>query len=298
MPAPQIKTKPKKPAPPTPPKPVVKVAGKEALTVKRVPKDFKIVDWDRAGKKVILYGDSGMGKTTLAMLLDNPVFIGTDDGGGVMRHPVTGKKLKTIEGVSDFNDIRDALHSDIFDPYKDIVIDTITEVQRWAVAHMLENIPRSKQEGGGKAVGIKDYYWYAGYTHLYEVMELLVCDLNKWVHKDKNIILLAQSNVAKMNNTGGMDYLQAAPDLYHGKNDSVLNLITQWSDHIFRIDRTNLTVDSKTKKATAVDERAVYVHGKVEFMAKSRTISQDYPCVEFKDKTDDSIWRLLFDGGE
>ena len=165
MSAPQVKNKPKKPAPPKPLKPVVKVAGKEALTVKRVPKDFKIVDWDRAGKKVILYGDSGMGKTTLAMLLADPVFIGTDDGGGVMRHPVTGKKLKVVEGVEDFYDVRDALHSDIFDAHDSIVIDTITEVQRWAVPYTCETTHKCKQEGGGVAAHIEDYGWHKGYRH-------------------------------------------------------------------------------------------------------------------------------------
>ena len=294
MPAPVVNKKPAVPKPP-PPKPPT-VHGKKAHTVSRVPKDFKIVDWDRSGKKVILYGDSGMGKTTLAMLLDNPVFIGTDDGGGVMRHPVTGEKIKVVEGIEDFYDVRDALHSNIFDSHETIVVDTITEVQRWAVPYTCENTHKSKTEGGGVAEHIEDYGWHKGYRHWFETMELLLTDLSAWVRKDKNIVLIAQSNAAKINNDGGSDYLKAAPDLYHDKSHSILNLVCQWSDHIFRINYTNLVVD-KTKKATSNDQRAVYIHGRAEFMAKSRTIGPEYPCVEFKDKTDDSIWRLLF-GGE
>ena len=294
MSAPQVKTKPKKPAPPKPPKPVVKVAGKEALTVKRVPKDFKIVDWDRAGKKVILYGDSGMGKTTLGMLLGNPAFIGTDDGGGIMRHPVTGAKLKVVSNIEDFFDVRDALASNVFDPYDEIVIDTITEVERWSIPYILATVKKSKQDGGGDAKHLEDYGWHKGYRHRFEAMELLLSDLNRWVHKGKTVVLLAQSNAAKINNDGGTDYLKAAPDLYHAKSESILNLVSQWADHVFRINHTNLVVNKS--KVSSNEQRAVYIHGRVEFMAKSRTISQDYPCVEFKDKTDDSIWRLLFDG--
>jgi len=288
MPAPEIKTIPKvsKPVP----KPPVKVAGKTALTVKtaRVKKNFQIVDWNRAGKKVMVYGSSGLGKTTLAMLLDNPVFIGTDDGGGVMRHPVTGEKLKVVEGVEDYQDVRDVLQSDVLDPYDDIVIDTITEVQRWMVPYMLVNI---KKQGGGNAVNLEDYGFHKGYRHWFETMELLLSDLNQWVRKGKNVVLLAQSTGIRMTNEGGEDFKVAGPDLYHDDKHSILNLVTQWCDHIFRIHYTNIVVDKK--KVSSNNQRAVYIHPRAEFIAKSRTIPEDYPCVEFKDKTDDSIWRLL-----
>ena len=289
MPAPTVKTSPKKPAPPKPPKPVVKVAGKVALTVNRVPKDFKIVDWDRAGTKVMLYGGSGMGKTTLAMLLNDPVFIGTDDGGGIMRHPVTGEKLKVVEGVEDYQDVRDVIHSGVLDAHNDIVIDTMTEVQRWMVPYMLTNI---KKQGGGNAVNLEDYGFHKGYRHWFETVELFLSDLNPLVRKGKNIILLAQSTGHKMTNESGEDYKIAGPDLYHDDKHSILNLVKSWCDHVFRINYTNIAVDKK--KVSTNDQRAVYIHPRIEFIAKSRTISQDYPCVEFKDKTDDSIWRLLF----
>ena len=289
MGVPQVKTKPKKPAPPKPPKPVVKVAGREALTVKRVPKDFKIVDWNRAGTKVMLYGGSGMGKTTLAMLLNDPVFIGTDDGGGIMRHPVTGAKLKVVEGVEDYQDVHDVIHSGILDLHNDIVIDTITEVQRWMVPYMLANI---KKQGGGNAINLEDYGFHKGYRHWFETMELFLSDLNALVRKGKNVILLAQSTGIKMTNESGEDYKIAGPDLYHDDKHSILNLVKSWCDHVFRINYTDIAVDGKKVKGGI--KRAVYIHPRIEFIAKSRTISQDYPCVEFKDKKDDSLWRLLF----
>jgi hypothetical protein len=288
MGAPQVKNKPQKPVPPKPPKPVVKVAGKEALTIRRVPKDFRIVDWDRAGKKVMAYAGSGMGKTTLAMLLNKPVFVGTDDGGGIMRHPVTGERIKAVEGVEDYQDVCDVLQTDVFEPYDEIVVDTITEVQRWMVPWMLKNI---KKQGGGYAVNLEDYGFHKGYRHWFETMELLLNSFNRWVHKGKTIVLLAQSTGHRMTNESGEDYKIAGPDLYHDDKHSILNLVKSWCDHVFRINYTNISVDKK--KVSTNDERAVYIHPRIEFIAKSRTIPQDYPCVEFKDKTDDSIWRLL-----
>jgi len=290
MPPPVVKQEIKKPTPPRPkPKPPT-VHGKPAHTIARVPKNFNIIDWDRAGSKVMVYGGSGLGKTTLAMLLNGPAFIGTDDGGGIMRHPVTGKKLRVVNGIEDYQDVRDCLHSDVFDGCGDIVVDTITEVQRWMVPFMLGSV---KKQGGGDAVNLEDYGFHKGYRHWFETMEILLNDLNTWVRKGKNVILLAQATGTKMTNESGEDYKMATPDLYHDDKHSILNLVMQWCDHVFRINHTNLVV-SKTKKATSNDQRAVYIHGRAEFMAKSRTIGPEYPCVEFKDKTDDSIWRLLF----
>jgi len=288
MPPPTVTKKPSVPKPP-PPKPPT-VHGKTAHTVSRVPKDFSIVDWDRAGSKSMVYGVDGMGKTTLAMLLNDPVFIGVDNGGGIMRHPVTGKKLKAVNNIEDYQDIRDALHSNVFDGHSDIVIDTITDVARWQVPWLLGNV---KKEKGAIAVNLEDYGWHKGYRHWFEAMELLLNDLNYWVHRGKNVVLLAQSTGTRMTNEQGEDYKKVTPDLYHDDKHSILNLVMQWCDNIFRINYTNLVVN-KTKKVTSNDERAVYIHGRAEFAAKSKTIGPEYPCVEFKDKTDDSIWRLLF----
>jgi hypothetical protein len=269
----------------------VKVAGKTALTVKaqRVKKNFQIVDASRAGTKTMIYGGSGMGKTTLAMLLDNPVFIPTDDGVGIMSHPVTGEKLKVVDGVVDYQDVRDVIPSGVLDPYSDIVVDTITEVQRWMVPHMLENI---KKQGGGTAVNLEDYGYHKGYRHWFETMELFLSDLNQLVRKGKNVVLLAQSTGIKITNESGEDFKVAGPDLYHDDKHSIMNLVKSWCDHVFRINYTNLTVDKK--KATGGTKRAVYIHPRAEFIAKSRTIPMEYDCVEFNDPTDDSIWRLLF----
>jgi hypothetical protein len=158
---------------------------------------------------------------------------------------------------------------------------------------MLENV---KKQGNGKAENLEDYGFHKGYRHWFETMELLLSDLNRWVRKGKNVILLAQETGIKMTNEGGEDYKIAGPDLYHDDKHSILNLVKSWCDHVFRINYTNLTVDKK--KAKGASQRAVYIHPRAEFIAKSRTISAiDFPCVEFVDQKDDSIWRLLF-GGE
>ena len=69
-------------------------------------KVFKAVAWTGAGEgiKAMIYGGSGIGKTTLAALLpNNPVFIGVDDGGRLIKHPVTGDDLMHFPGIETFD---------------------------------------------------------------------------------------------------------------------------------------------------------------------------------------------------
>ena len=98
----------------TPPKPPVKPpASKKKLTPpvltapapksSRAIKTFQVKPWSGGdeGEKAILYSDSGMGKTTLSAMSPNSVFIGLDDGGRKIKHPITGEDLNYIPGIDD-----------------------------------------------------------------------------------------------------------------------------------------------------------------------------------------------------
>jgi len=294
MAAPKV-NKPKPNVPPPPPKKGPTVHGKAALIPKHIPKQFTIGNLSRKGKKIILYSDSGMGKSTLGMLLDNPAFIAIDDGVYLMTHPVTGEKVQGPQGVETYQDVRDVFQSDILDPFDNIVIDTITDVQHAAIPWILMNNP--KEGGKEKAENLEDYGWHKGYRHWYEAMEGLIFDLNRWLRKGKNIILLAQSTGIKMSSEYGDDYKKVGPDLYHEDKWSIYKLFTRWVDYILRINYTDMTVNDKKKRATGGSQRAVYLKPTVQYEAKSRIDYGDaYECVSFANKTDDSIWRLILDG--
>lgn len=304
MPAPEIAVKPKKnmppPKPPKRPKTGPKVHGKAATTVPtRVAKQFTIKPWsaEGEGEKIIVYGASGMGKTTLAALLEKPVFLGADDGGRKIKHPVTGEDLMHPPELEDFQDVRDILQGTTLDDYgcTDIVFDTLTEIERWAVPFILSTIKKDK---GGLAMHLEDYGWHKGYRHWYEAMELLINDCDRHVRAGRNIIFLCQETGHKISNAEGEDYLKVGPDLHHDNSFSILNYVVSWVDHIFQIAYTNIIVESK--KANSTNERAIFLQPTASRFAKSRTIGSEWTSVEFKDKTDDGIWRLLKDptGGE
>ncbi len=292
---PQVPTGAKKPPPPPPPRGGVPAAVAKKVRKRKV---FHGEEWDSEGQgiKIILYADSGLGKTTLASMLPTPRFIGTDDGGRMIKHPVTGANLNHVPGVETFNDVRDAVtQKDLWDDFKTVVIDTTTIVQDWAEQHVLENI---KTEGvNGKYVTrLTDFGWGAGFRHVYDTMHHLLADLDQLVRRGKNVVLVCQLQQSSISNAGGEDFLKDTPKLQnqYGKVcPSVWGLYTEWADHVFRI--SYQTLFAKDKKAVGSTNRVINTHSEVHFIAKSRTIPSRYPVVLFDSPSDDSIWQCVFD---
>ena len=120
------------------PKPLSKPAPK---------KKFKVETYDikNQGERIVVYADSGLGKTTLVSLLNDVVFIDLYGGSDKIKHPVTGKPLKYIPGVETFQDVRDALQSpEIFEDYGTVCIDTTTRLEQLAEPWIFANILASK----------------------------------------------------------------------------------------------------------------------------------------------------------
>jgi hypothetical protein len=201
--------------------------------------------------------------------------------------------LNHIPGVATFEDVRAALQSDVFTNCASIVIDTVTELQEWALRFMYRTI-RGPQ--GTTAANIEDYGYSKGYRHLRDTMHLLLPDFDSWVRRGKNVILLCQAATMK-ERTEGADYLKDGPDLSHNGMGSVRNDYIAWADHVFRINWQSASV-SKERKITPVSGRVIQTQPDASFHAKSRgSRFTDAPVVAFERPDDDSLWTLLF-GGE
>jgi len=260
-------------------------------------KKFEIQPWVGAaeGEKIIEYAITKMGKTTSASMAPEPTFIGADDGGRKMVHPITGKRLNFVPGIDCYGDVRDALHSNVFDSTGTVVVDTITYIEKWAEEYVLETIPKPKSQGGGKANNIHDYGYHEGFKHIQNMMGFLLCDFDRLVRKGVNVLLLAQETTLKWKTSSVEDFLMAGPDLHHSRTASVALPYMSWVDHIFRISYANQIVTKG--KIAPVQERAIQVKADATFFAGSRSLPKEYDIVEFKEPADDSIWRLLFGGG-
>jgi hypothetical protein len=259
-------------------------------------KTFAAEKWSDQGEgeKIGIYADTGMGKTTLASLAPNPVFLGLDDGGRKLRHPKTGELLTRIPGIETFLDVHNVLSQpSVFESFETVVIDTGTILEEWAIPYMLENIPNDK---GVTMKNIIQYGYNKGYRHLYDTMKIILQDCDALVRRGKNIIMIFQEAANRVPNPGGDDFLRAGPRLTSNKEANIEALYCEWMDHVFRIADYGAVV--KDKKILSTGKRAIFVKQEAYFRAKSRTLPLDIECVSFDSPSDDSIWQYVFGGAK
>jgi hypothetical protein len=291
--------------PPKPQAPTPQVQTRPAKT-------FTIANWDGEGEgqKIIPYGPSGIGKTTLCSMAPAPIWIGLDDGGRMVRNPITGEPIKRVPGIETFQDVRDALHQNgLFAEAKTIVVDTGTILELLAIQHVIDTVPHEKQ--GVKIEHLDDYGYGKGFNHLFDVMRLVFQDLDGQVRQGKNVILLCQQCPVVIANAAGGNYLQDGPKLYSPGPDSkqsftVRGFACEWADHVFKIGylqqqvvgaRTETDNRGKVKehagKVIGTTQRAIFtMPSDPSYFAKTRTLTD--PVISFETSADDSLWRILF----
>jgi hypothetical protein len=277
----------------TPPKKPPKKPTDKTPLEKTVPKKiFHIqpASGEAEGEKIIIYSETGLGKSTLASTSPNPVFLALDDGIRKLDDPFTGDKADVVPDVECFQDIRDALHQpSLFDEKDTIVIDTVTVQEDWCVDHVVATVPTDK---GHSVKNIIGYGWGKGWRHVYDHMNLILSDLDPYVRKGKNVILIGQAIASNIPNPGGEDYLRDGPRLHTEKRYNVQNLYCEWADHIMRISYLNSFI--KDKKVRGDTQRAIFVEQELYFMAKSRGSKLQDGCYSFENPQDNTVWQYLF----
>jgi hypothetical protein len=243
------------------------------------------------GKKILIYGESGIGKSTLASMLPNPLIMDLDNGCSELMHPKTGESLigRCIQDVETYADVRGVLQSDVYSGYKSLVIDNATVLETLATQHVIATVPCGKD---CKARNIESFGYGKGYRHLYDDMNLILQDIDVVLRKGINVCMLAQASAKTVANPDGEDYLREGPRLYSGKNNSMEDLYCEWADHLLRIGYQMIMVEDR--KASSTGARAVFCKGQPHFRAKSRTLPIDVEVVSFAEPSDDSIWQFIF----
>jgi len=294
--------------PPPPPRPSVapkvKLPPPPPAQRQHVAKKFAIESWtgQGEGQKTVVYGGSGLGKTTLVTLLqqykDRVVVVGLDDGGRLIRHGKTGDALLHVPGIETFQDVRDFLQSDLLVKGDVVVIDTITKLEELSLPFIFQTI---KGDKGATCDNIEAYGFGKGYRYLLDTFRLVLSDLDALVRRGVDVVLLAQMSNAKIATAEGLDYFQEGPKLCHYNNHSSRLEVIEWADHVLRLALHDTTVVASgpvqkggpTKgKIVGGEVRAIYTEGQAWYMAKSRTLTD--PIVSYEDVLDDTIWSLIY----
>lgn len=276
------------------PRPVAKPPASPKAAA-RPAKTFSIIQSSvsNEGSKILIYGKTGSGKTTLASLAPNVVFLALDDGSRCL-------PVQTVHGLASFDDVRDALHqNNLFPDNATIVLDTVTKLEADMEPWIYANYPL---KGGAKATSMRAYGW-DGPAHLLDGLRLLLSDLDSHVRVGRNVVLLAQTAQIRVPNAEGLDYLEDGPKLQHNNQYSGRTEVCEWCDHVLRIGYQNFEVRADSDKATKGKvtgdlSRAIFSGGAAHYVAKSRPINGKRlpPVISFENEADDSLWQMMFNG--
>ncbi|MEN6425967.1 MAG: ATP-binding protein [Phycisphaerales bacterium] len=233
-------------------------------------------------QRILIYGPGGIGKTSLAALAPNPVFLDIEGGSRELDVP-------RVEGIANFADLRTCIQSNALDRFQTIVIDSATKAEEMAVAHTLEH---TKMADGGKVASIEGYGYGKGYQHVYDTFLHLLSDLDGQIKRGRHVVLIAHECVSDVPNPTGENFIRFEPHLQSPKSGkgSIRNRVVQWCDHVVFI---GYDVAAKDGKGKGVGGRTIYTSELPDHVAKSRKVAIDQP---FKSSTDGSLWAALLGG--
>jgi len=232
-------------------------------------------------QRVVIYGSGGIGKSSLAALAPNPVFIDIESGTREL-------DVRRFDGIETFEDLRALLHSDKLDGFQTIVLDSATKAEELAIAFTLATIPHEK---GHYIQRLEGYGFSKGLGHVYDTYMLLLQDLDRQIRKERNVVLIAHDCINDVPNPVGEDFIRYEPHLQSPKSgkSSIRNRVVQWADHVLFI---GYDVVAKDGKGHGGGTRTIWTTERPDHVAKSRSVAEP---VLFN-LGDDTIWTMLLGG--
>lgn len=261
---------------------------------------FTIKPWDTkgVGERILIYGEGGVGKSTLASLASRPIIIPLSDGAKEIRKP-NGDRIDCVFGIETFQDLRNALvEPSLWENYDTIIIDDFSELEVLAEQHVVDTYPAPKNRS--KVTSLRQF-GFDGMGYLVETMRLILNDLDSLVYQNKNVAGVAHSHLVKIASAEGFDYVQGGPKLAHNSQYSVRDTVYNWMDCVVQIDFAGkiVTRDEKEKsgKIEASDERIIFTQKSAQYLRKSRQLKSTGKAlpseIAFTSPADDSFWRFV-----
>lgn len=232
------------------------------------------------GERVVLYGQGGIGKSSLAALAPSPVFLNFDE------NPHLPDTARVVHGVESLADALSALRTpSLWTDAKTVVVDTMTAAQELAVAHTIATVPHEK---GHKVKSIEGYGFGKGLRYLNDTLCEFLAAVDQHAAQGRHVIVVAHETTAKVPNPEGEDFIQFQPNVVQqGETCRFRDRLKGWCDHMLYVQYDRVVKDGK---ATGKGTRTIHCQESATFWAKSRTLRDSIPF----DEGDTTVWDTMF----
>lgn len=232
-----------------------------------------------SGLKIVMYGQEGVGKSSLASQFPSPVFI--DCEGSTTRMNV--RRLPRPENWEMLCDeMQFVLQSHQQKNYQSVVIDTFDWAERMAIA----KICKDNSINGKMITGIEDFGYGKGWQYESELIGKFLDMTEQLISVGINVVILCHAITKKVTLPEELsEYDHWEMKLGNKTTNKIAPLLKEWSDMtLFLAFQTNLVAtdkDGRNHKATS-QKRVMYTTKTAWWDAKNRFQLLEKLPLEFK----------------
>jgi hypothetical protein len=207
--------------------------------------------------RLVVYGPDGAGKTTLAAQSPRPIFLGTEDGFGLIDVPRFPEPRTWQQVLDSVDELTREEHD-----YRTIVLDTLDHLEPLVFAHVCAEKKATSIEEVGGGYG-------KGYLAALDEWRKLLARLDAARARGLTVVCLAHAQLKPFKNPEGPDYDRFSLKI----NEKAAALFREWCDAVLFLRFEDVVEkerrNDKKGKATG-GQRVLYTERTPAFDAKNR----------------------------
>ena len=205
-------------------------------------------------QRLLIYGPEGIGKSTFASQMPDPLFVDVEDGSGHL-------PVRRLPVPPDWDTLLAEIDSVYEEPkgISTIVIDSVDAAERLCQAKVIERAKKKSIEAWG---------YGKGYVVAAEEYQNLLTALDRCIRRGVNVVMVAHSQLRKVERPDE----EGAYDRFEVKlNKHVASKTKEWADAVLFLDyETFVSVDESGKGKASGGKRVIRTSHSVSWDAKNR----------------------------